>query len=122
MASFKMRYHYQVDKTRIIAKEGISVYRCDHPMYNYCTLFKIGSKGLAVVQKRYNTKLKVAWWDCVDIALANDIFVKEGFKEFLESKAKEPDQNGLYPTISIRKIMWALRMKPLVKAYWENDL
>lgn len=75
-----------------------------------------------MVQKRFNDKLKTVWWDCVDTALANDISLREGFKELLENNAKEPDQNGIYPTMSVRKVMWALRMKPLVKAYWENDL
>lgn len=40
-------------------------------------------------------------------------------KEYFDSKAKKC-KNGLYPTVSIRQIMWALRMKPLKKERWET--
>ena len=82
----------------------------------------MNNKGLAVVQRKFNAKMKVSWWDCIDIALANDISRHDGFKEFLESNAKEPDENGIYPTISVRKVMWALRMKPLKRELWEVTL
>lgn len=45
-----------------------------------------------------------------------------GFMSFFEENAAEPDENGLYPTVTARKIMWKLRMKPLKKEYWEEDL
>ena len=28
--------------------------------------------------------------------------------------------NGLYPTVTIRQIMWALKMKPIKKERWET--
>ena len=28
--------------------------------------------------------------------------------------------NGLYPTVTIRQIMWQLRMKPLPRKRWET--
>jgi len=28
--------------------------------------------------------------------------------------------NGLYPTITVRQLMWALKIKPLKKERWET--
>lgn len=110
-----MRYHYTPQRTGLTAGE---VYKCDHELYSYCTLFRCGGRGLAVIQKRFNRKLKVTWWDCLDSALAYDISIQQGFAQYLDEHAGVP-VNGLYPTIPVRKVMWALRMKPLRKETWE---
>ena len=34
--------------------------------------------------------------------------------------AKRKNKDGLYPTVTVRKLMWALRMKPLKKERWET--
>ena len=34
------------------------VYICSHPVYSRCTLFKVGSRGLAVIQQRFGEKTK----------------------------------------------------------------
>lgn len=46
-----MRYHY--DKPDHYTSMYGQTYICDHPVYSHCTLYKIGEKGLAVIQQRY---------------------------------------------------------------------
>ena len=112
-----MKYYYEKPETWIAAGE---IYIWDHPMYNKCTLFRCGKRGLAVIQERFNSKTKVRWWGTVDPWLAGDLYFHDGFKEYFNEYADEKNENGLYPTVTIRKIMWALRMKPLPKEYWET--
>ncbi len=112
-----MKYYYEKPPEWVAAGK---TYSCDHPLYNRCTLFQNGSKGLTVIQERYNDKTKARWWGAVDPWLAGDIFLCEGFSDYFDQKAAEPDENGLYPTVQVRKIMWALRMKPLKKEFWED--
>lgn len=97
-------------------------YACDHPLYKRCTLYLIGNAGLAVIQQRYDEHTKAFWWDAVDPWLANDIYMAKGFVDYFNKHADAADNNGLYPTVSVRKLMWALRMKPLKKEYWEIDI
>lgn len=114
-----MKYFYQKPETWDSAGE---TYICDHPMYNRCTLFRDGERGLAVIQEHFNNKTKARWWGTVDPWLAGDLYFHSGFKKFFDENAGRIDENGLYPTITVRKIMWALRMKPLPKEYWETDI
>ena len=115
-----MRYHYERSNNSLENKAEL--YSCDHPLYNKCTLFKTGDKGLAVVQKRYNDTHKWTWWGPIDSCIAADISIHPDFKEFLEKKATPPDENQLYPTMGVRRLMWALRMKPLQREPWEYDI
>lgn len=94
-------------------------YFCNHPIYNKCTLFIIGDKGLAVIQQRFNPKDKTTWWGEIDPWLINPIYIKDGFKSYFDKYAGEA-VNGLYPTVTIRQIMWALRMKPIKREVWET--
>jgi hypothetical protein len=79
-----------------------------------------GHIGLAVVQKRFDQDEKHIYLDCVDPWLANDIYLAGGFELYFKSHAAVADENGLYPTVELRKTMWALRMKPLPKEDWES--
>lgn len=47
-----MRYHHEKPK-QFNSLYG-EIYICNHPVYDNCTLYKIGNKGLAVIQQRYN--------------------------------------------------------------------
>ena len=114
-----MKYYYEKPEKWIGAGE---IYICDHPMYNRCTLFRIANRGLAVVQERFSKQTKARWYGPIDPWLAGDLYFVSGFQEYLNNNAEKPDQNGLYPTVTVRKIMWALRMKPLRKEYWEESL
>ena len=112
-----MRYHYE-KPTICISLYG-EIYICDHPVYDRCTLFRINDKGLAVIQQRFNQRLKTTRWGEVDPWLSNDIYLHPGFKAFFDIRAGACI-NGLYPTVSVRQIMWALKMKPLPRERWET--
>ena len=60
------------------------------------------------------------YWGVVDRELANDIYISEGFEEYFE-KFSGCENRGIFPTVPVRKLMWALRMKPLPREFWEND-
>lgn len=112
-----MRYHY--DKPKIY----LSLYGkrcvCEHSVYNSCTLFEIGSKGLAVIQQRFDPETKSTWWSEVDPWITDDVYLHPEFKGYFDKRSGECT-DGLYPTVTIRQLMWALKMKPLPKARWET--
>lgn len=112
-----MRYHTEQPNT--YSKMYGERYRCDHPVYSICTLFKIGDKGLAIIQQHYNPADKSTWWGEIDPWLPDALYLQNGFIEFFDERAG-PDADGIYPTVTIRQIMWALRMKPLPKERWET--
>ena len=96
-------------------------YECDHPLYSKCTLLQKDGKGLAIVQIRYNSRLKIFWYGPIDSWLAELVMSQDGFESYFAEHAGDPS-DGLYPTVTSRQIMWALRMKPLKKAEWESQL
>lgn len=95
------------------------VYRCDHPIYDRCTLFRDKEKGLAIIQQRFDPETKRTWWGEIDGWIANALYVRPKFHTYFKNRAKPPE-NGLYPTISVRQVMWYVRMKPLRKERWET--
>lgn len=95
------------------------LYFCNHPVYNSCTLFKVHDKGLAVIQQRFDIETKSTWWGEIDPWLTDDLYLHPKFKEYFDNRAKTCT-DGLYPTVTIRQIMWALKMKPIKKERWET--
>lgn len=112
-----MRYHTE-NLDSYITSLG-RTYKCNHPLYNYCTLFKIGGKGIAVIQQRFIPSTKTTYWSQIDPWLSRLISDNDGFSLYFKKYAKEAT-DGLYPTVTIRQIMWALRIKPLPKQRWET--
>lgn len=112
-----MRYHYE-KPTSYSALYG-SIYSCNHPVYNKCTLFEINNKGLAVIQQRYDPGSKVTYWTNIDPWLVDELYLHTKFEEFFDERAGEC-RNGLYPTVTIRQLMWGLKMKPLPRERWET--
>ena len=112
-----MRYHYE--KPTVYLSMYGDTYICDHPVYDKCTLYLIGNKGLAVIQQRYDADSKSTIWTEIDPWLTDSLYLHPKFIEFFESRAGEC-VNGLYPTVSVRQIMWALKMKPLPRERWET--
>lgn len=112
-----MRYHYK--KPSVYVSMYGEIYICNHPVYSTCTLFKIKEKGLAVIQQRFIPETKTTWWGSVDPWLTDELYLRTGFKEYFDKYAGMPN-DGLYPTVTIRQIMWALKMKPLKKERWET--
>lgn len=82
-------------------------------------MYKIGDKGLAVIQQRYDETDKVTWWSEIDPALTDELYLHPKFGEYFEKRAGTV-RDGLYPTVTIRQIMWALKLKPLPKQRWET--
>ena len=112
-----MRYHYE--KPTVYLSLYGRLYLCDHPAYDSCTLFQIGKKGLAVIQQRYDAETKSTWWSEVDPWLTDGLYLHPRFKSYFDERAGSCT-DGLYPTVTIRQIMWALKMKPLPKERWET--
>lgn len=112
-----MRYHYE--KPAIYLSKYGECYTCDHPVYSKCTLFRIGEKGLAVIQQRYDENTKATIWGELDPWLTDDLYLNPNFKKFFDERAGVSTE-GLYPTVTIRQIMWALKMKPLPRQRWES--
>ena len=113
-----MRYHFEPAET--YTTQYGKLYECDHPVYNQCTLYKIHERGLAVIQQRYNYIDKSTTWGPIDPEVTDIIYLNPGFWKFFDKYASEPDENGLFPTVTVRQIMWALRMRPLKKERWET--
>ena len=112
-----MRYFY-IKPEQYQSNYG-EIYFCDHPVYDRCTLYTIRNKGLAVVQQRYDPITKSTIWADIDPWLTDAIYLHERFKEFFDERAGEC-VDGLYPTVTIRQIMWALKMKPIKRERWET--
>ena len=112
-----MRYHYK--QPPFYSSMYGELYICDHPVYNRCTLFKVGGKGLSVIQQRFNEETKSTYWSEVDDWLTDELYLHSKFKEYFDVRAGECT-NGLYPTVTLRQIMWSLRMKPLKRERWET--
>lgn len=112
-----MRYHYE--KPTIYLSMYGHTYDCTHPVYNKCTLYLIGDKGLAVIQQRYDESTKNTYWTEIDPWLTDDLYLHPKFKEFFDERAGLC-KDGLYPTVTIRQIMWALKLKPIPKERWET--
>ena len=83
---FFMRYHDN-DQPQEWTNYYGSVYRCNHPVYRVCTLYKERSKGLCVIQQRYNEESKATYWSAIDPWLTDKIYLHDGFKEYFDSHA-----------------------------------
>ena len=93
---------------------------CDHPVYNFCTLYMIRNKGLAVIQQRYDAETKTTWWTDIDDWLIDMIYLHEKFKDYFDKYSREKDDKELYPTVTLRQIMCSLKMKPFKRERWET--
>ena len=112
-----MRYHYE--KPDIYLSMYGSTYVCDHPVYDKCTLYIIGKNGLAVIQQRFNEDTKTTYWSEIDSWITDSLYLHPKFKAFFDERSGPPT-DGLYPTVTIRQIMWALKMKPIRRERWET--
>lgn len=70
-------------------------------------------------QQGYDPEAKATFWTEVDAWLTDALYLHPKFKEFFDNRAGVCT-GGLYPTVTIRQIMWALKMKPLPKQRWET--
>lgn len=112
-----MRYHYE--RPELYSSLYGRTYECDHPVYDKCTLFEIHDKGLAVIQQRYDATTKSTCWGEIDPWLTDDLYLHKNFEKFFDERAGTP-KDGIYPTATIRQLMWGLKMKPMPKERWET--
>ena len=112
-----MRYHYE--KPTVYSTVFGRRYICDHPVYTSCTLYEIDEKGLAVIQQRYDPLTKSTWWTEIDPWLVDELYLHPKFKEFFDNRSGTCT-DGLYPTVTVRQMMWALKLKPLARQRWET--
>lgn len=99
-----------------------TVYKCNHPVYDSGTLYlNSQGKGLVVIQQRFDPRTKATFWGPIDPCLCDKIYLSYGFKQFFRERAGKQSDVGLYPTVTVRQIMWALRMKPMKRERWETD-
>ena len=49
---------YFTEKPKYYTTMFGETYHCNHPIYNTCTLYKIGYKGVGVIQQRYDAQTK----------------------------------------------------------------
>ena len=82
-----MRYHHE--KPSIYFSKYGEIYKCDHPVYNVCTLYKIGLKGLAVIQQRTDKETKLTWWSDIDPWLTDLLYLHPGFKDYFDERSGE---------------------------------
>lgn len=112
-----MRYHFE--KPKVYLTHYGETYICNHPVYTRCTLYKIGDKGLSVIQQRFDRVSKTTFWTEIDPWLRDSIYLHPKFKEYFDRRAGLPSKD-LYPTVTVRQIMWALKLKPIKKERWET--
>lgn len=80
---------------------------------------KMSDKGLAIIQQRYDPVTKKTWWGEIDPWLTDVLYLHPRFKEYFEDRASEYT-DGLYPTVTIRQIVWASKIKPIPRERWET--
>lgn len=112
-----MRHHYE--KPSIFLSMYGETYICDHPVYDRATLFIIGRRGLCVIQQRFDEERKSTFWTEIDPWLCDELYLHPRFKEYFDEHARSADC-GIYPTVTVRQIMWGLKMKPLPREIWET--
>ena len=97
-----MRYYYE--KSFIYVSMYGYIYTCNHPVYDKCTLYWIGNRGLAVIQQRFNPETKSTYWTEIDPWLTGVLYLHTKFKEVFDDRSCKC-KDGLYPTVTIRQIM-----------------
>lgn len=96
------------------------IYELDYILYDKCTLFTDGQKGLVIIQQRYSKRSKCTWWGPIEEEIANDILASGRFPGLFREKARPKDEFGLYPTLALRQALWALKIKGPKKEIWET--
>ena len=93
-------------------------------VYDQCTIYKIQkykirNNGLSVIQQLFNEETKTTFWNEIDPWLVDTIYLHPKFKEYFDERSGECNDR-LYPTVTIRQIMWSLKTKPIPRQRWET--
>ena len=73
------------------------------------------------IRNKYIRLYERTYWTEVDSWLTDSLYLHPKFKKFFDERAGEC-RDGLYPTVSIRQIMWALKMKPIQRQRYDIDI
>ena len=115
-----MRYFYEPDK-KVKSRFG-QIYCCPNTLFDLGTLYLKDDLGLIVVQAEFDNVTKQVSFGPIDPGLAHDIYIQTGFEDYFSKHAGKMTGDGCYPVVNVRKVMWALRMKPLKRELWEQEL
>ena len=72
-----------------------------------------------MIQQRYKAFDKSTSWTSIDPWIIDDIYNQADFKKYFNKYGQAPVE-GIFPTVTVRQIMWALRMKPIKRQQWET--
>ena len=131
-----MRYHYDLNGNIVfpytsqnnpapknIIDWHVESFR-DHPVFIGYVYYESGNIGLGIVEQGYLIDSRSTFWGVprsnIHYPLLDAIYRHNKFPEIFNKWAGPKDEYGAYPTVPIRKLMWALRMKPLPKERWET--
>ena len=70
---------------RSVSYTHLDVYK--RQVYNHCTLFLVGERGLAVIQQRYDPETKHTFWAEVDEWLTDPLYLHPRFRAFFDRRA-----------------------------------
>lgn len=74
---------------------------------------------MAVIQQRFDEGEKKTWWGEIDPWLTDVLYLHSKFKAYFDERA-DVCTDGLYPTVTVRQIMWAFKLKPIPRTRWET--
>lgn len=102
------------------------IYRCTEKLTNAIIQFMINVRYSKWIRKAWRLfsrdttpSTKNTWWGEIDPWLTDCLYLHEKFLVFFNDRSGEPE-NGIYPTVTIRQMMWAMKMKPLKRERWET--
>lgn len=101
---------------KIIKPEGIELIEYLNNGYAIC------NRCGAVMRQTEDPKTGCGIYICPSCGLKmdeEDLYLHPCFKGYFDMRSGMAT-NGLYPTVTIRQIMWALKMKPIKKERWET--
>lgn len=87
-----MRYHYE--KPKIYRSRYGLTYERDHPVYHRHALFKMDSRGLSIIQQRYDSDTKTTHWTEIDSWLTDELYLHPKFKNFFSISEPKNQKMG----------------------------
>lgn len=70
-----------------------------------------------MIQQRYEPRTKHTHRGEIDPWLTDELYLHPKFKLFFDERAGFPEE-GLCPTVTIRQMMWGVKMKPIQRERW----
>ena len=52
--------------------------------------------------------------------IVDKLYLNKHFRAYFEKFSGVKSEKGFYPTVTLRQIMWALKMKPIKRKVWET--